>query len=483
MRTPYGRTTFASESLQVHALALADAGYSVVLQDVRGRGDSEGAFSPFVNEQSDGLDTIDWVADQSWCNGSIGLAGISYNAFAQTAIASGGSDAVACWVPGLAPSDIRTSWIRRGGVFDLGFHLAWGLGAIATVDARTERPEALLSAFDEPVATARRGIRGQSELASTPAGKWFFEWAESKDPYPENLGIPTHDQLASVEVPALVVAGWFDVFSSGSLELLESLRSGPRGGHHRLVGGPWDHSGLPLGRKAGERDFGLSAAIDLHELQLEWFDAHLKDGGDVRHDRIFLTGRNAWTLEPSWPPTTEDLTLYLAADRLLTEEPGSPTAIEVSVDPNDPPPVPGGAVFPWEPALRPGAHDQRQRRDRPDVAAFSGRRLESPLIVAGSARVHVPVAGTPQRAVVATLVELTPSGPHWNISDGVGSIDAASGVASLHLGPVAHEFSIGSRIGLDLAFAADVRLAPAERGRSVIDAGRQPAYLVLPVVT
>lgn len=481
MRTPYDRKTHASLTLQVHAPALAEAGYAVVLQDVRGRGGSEGSFEPFVNERNDGLDTVEWLTSQPWCDGSVGLAGISYNAFAQLAVAAGNPAAVRCWVPGLAAADIRTTWIRRGGVFEYGFHLAWGLGSIASMDPRAETSEMLLDRFDDPVGTARRDPANQVELRSTPAGSWFFDWLHLPDPYPDKTAVPGADQISAVSAPALVVGGWFDVFAQGSIELVGLLRHGSHGDGHSLVMGPWDHSGLPLGRRAGDRDFGRRAIVDLHQLQLKWFDRHLRGGDEFGSDRIFVTGRNRWE-EADWPLATVGQSFVLGRD--LRTQSADRQAVEVMVDPSSPTPSPGGAVFPWEPSLRPGAFDQRSRRSRPDIVSFETAPLSSELLAAGVAVLSLPVTGSPRGAPVhACLVEVVgPSGPVWNVSDGVGVVDTSTGMASIELGPLAHQFAAGSSIGIDIAFAADVRLAPVESGRRVIDLTRAQGALRIPVV-
>jgi uncharacterized protein len=246
------------------------------------------------------------------------------------------------------------------------------------------------------------------------------------------------------------------------------------------VMGPWDHSGLPLGRRAGDRDFGRRAIVDLHELQMKWLDRYLKGGEDFGSDRIFVTGRNRWE-EVDWPLSTVEHSFELGSD--LRTPSAERRAIEVMVDPSSPTPSPGGAVFPWEPSLRPGAFDQRSRRSRPDVVSFETQPLSSEMLTAGVPVLSLPVTGSPRGAPVhACLVEVAPSGPVWNISDGVGAIDTSTGVASIELGPVAHQFSAGSSIGIDIAFAADVRLAPVEPGRRVIDLTKSQGILRLPVV-
>jgi putative CocE/NonD family hydrolase len=77
VRTPYSRSQLGGYVAE----PLAEHGFAVVMQDVRGMGGSEGLFIPFIHEKADGLDTLDWVADQPWCNGRIGIWGPSYVGF------------------------------------------------------------------------------------------------------------------------------------------------------------------------------------------------------------------------------------------------------------------------------------------------------------------------------------------------------------------------------------------------------------------
>src|SRR5262245_14251349 len=65
------------------ALRFAHHGYAVVMQDVRGRYESEGEWRPYVDETVDGYDTLQWLGQQPWCDGHIGTFGVSYNGFTQ----------------------------------------------------------------------------------------------------------------------------------------------------------------------------------------------------------------------------------------------------------------------------------------------------------------------------------------------------------------------------------------------------------------
>ena len=111
-RTPYHKTG----ALQA-AKTYTDWGYAFVVQDTRGKYDSEGAFYPLADEQRDGHDTLDWIAEQSWCNGRVGLVGKSYLGIVQIPAASGGHDVLKCVVPGVAPNSFFRDWIRYDGCF------------------------------------------------------------------------------------------------------------------------------------------------------------------------------------------------------------------------------------------------------------------------------------------------------------------------------------------------------------------------------
>jgi putative CocE/NonD family hydrolase len=457
-RTPYDRSTFASVSLQVHALRMARAGYAVVLQDVRGRFGSPGVFEPFVNEQSDGVDTIHGVAEQPWCDGKVGTVGISYNGFSQIATAAAAPEPLAAWIPGLTPFDVRRSWIREGDVFNYGFNLAWMLGSIGSVDKRTPDPAALIAAFSDPFGSASRRPTNQPELTSAPVADAFFAWLGADDPYPGDSRIPAPGGLGDVAAPALVVAGWFDIFQPGSLDLFDALGAETAELGHRLVAGPWDHSGLPFKRRAGDRDHGIPAMLDYHALQRGWFDAHLR-GADLPESGrdIFVTGSNRWEDLGGWPPPGETRSWDLNPDGTMSTT-GHGGEVAITLDIDDPTPALGGRPYPWEPLMRSGSFDQRPREERADVAVFTSEPLEHPVRAIGSVTVEtVVVPETHGTDVTVTVSDVDAAGVSWNVADGIRRVRGASGEmlnARVSLGSVAHEFSAGHRIRVSLAAAA-----------------------------
>src|SRR6185295_14431288 len=76
LRTPYGNA--AADFERIGLRAYVEAGYAVVYQSVRGRGASQGEFGFFFVEGRDGHDSVEWVAQQQWCNGKVAMDGGSY---------------------------------------------------------------------------------------------------------------------------------------------------------------------------------------------------------------------------------------------------------------------------------------------------------------------------------------------------------------------------------------------------------------------
>ena len=446
VRTPYDRRTPATRSLQVNSLGLAEAGYAVVIQDARGRFCSGGDFEPFVNEQADGVDTIEWVAAQPWCNGRVGMAGISYLGYCQLATAAVGPEPLEAIMPGLTPCDVRDGWISEGGESNHGFNLAWMLGALLPADPRMSDPAGALDAWSRPCSTAAAGSGIGKLIASSPlAGAWR-EWNRPA-PYAGVPSIPTGDSIAVVPIPALVVAGWFDIFQPSTFELHNALVESV------LVAGPWGHRGLPLGRGAGARDHGAAAAFDLGGAQQAFLDRHLRDA-DVETVKatVFVTGANRWESLAAWPPETRRLALFPAAGGRLCDT-AEEALIDVGLDALDPTPSVGGRVFPWEPDLVPGPFDQAARDARSDVAVFTSEPLSTEVTVAGPVTLTVAAeAEQPEGMVFATLSDIGPGASVWNVADGGAAIFGQ--VTRVELGHAAHQFGLGHRVRLTLSFGA-----------------------------
>src|ERR1700733_14969056 len=126
MRQPYGRD-IASTVVYAHPVWFARHGYNVVVQDVRGRGDSGGDFYPFRYEGRDGRETIAWLSMRPESSGSIGMYGFSYQGMSQLLAAAEQPEGLECIAPGMTAHDLYHGWFYHHGALRLASSLGWGL--------------------------------------------------------------------------------------------------------------------------------------------------------------------------------------------------------------------------------------------------------------------------------------------------------------------------------------------------------------------
>ncbi|MFM7441442.1 MAG: CocE/NonD family hydrolase, partial [Snowella sp.] len=109
MRQPYGRK-IASTVVYAHPQWYASQGYIVVIQDVRGRGTSQGEFALFAKEIEDGFDTLTWAAELSGSTGEVGMYGFSYQGMTQLYAAATKHSALKVICPSMIAYDLYHDW-------------------------------------------------------------------------------------------------------------------------------------------------------------------------------------------------------------------------------------------------------------------------------------------------------------------------------------------------------------------------------------
>ena len=147
LRSPYGRGTMIAAGM---ARPLAERGFQVVIQSVRGTFGSGGVFEPMRNERADGLATVGWIKRQPWFGGSIVLTGASYLGFAQWTLGGELPPEVKAMIPNNTESAFTLEFLRRDGL-SLETPFGWGL----LVDGQ-ERRGALLKMITMEKKVARR---------------------------------------------------------------------------------------------------------------------------------------------------------------------------------------------------------------------------------------------------------------------------------------------------------------------------------------
>ena len=426
IRTPYDNNGAA---LIEKGRRLANNGYACVIQDCRGRWDSEGVYYAFHQEGPDGYDTQEWVGRQPWSNGKIGTSGGSYVGTTQWTSAPHRSPFLKCMVPRVTPSNYWESPNYTQGAFQLGVLMTWGMRTNGRTAQSIEYHHWTELFRTLPLIDADRAAG--RELA------FWKDWVRhpSDDEYWQQIS--NEDKWGQIEAPAFNMGGWFDLYSKATFVNFNGLRlhgGSPQARQSKLICGPWPH-GLSLSPRTGDVDFGAGSMADLEGMELRWFDHWLKgeQNGILAEAplRLFVMGENQWRDEWEWPLArtqwqpwylhSEGQANSLLGDGMLTPTaPGDEPPDQYVYDPRYPVQTLGGNnccsphIVPW------GPYDQRPLEMRGDVLCYTSAPLEADLEVTGPIKL-VLYAATDGLDTDWTgkLVDVRPDGYAMSLCDGI----------------------------------------------------------------
>lgn len=297
MRQPYGRD-IASTVVYAQPSWIARQGYIVVIQDVRGRGDSEGTFYPFRNEGLDGYDSVEWAAKLPQSNGRVGMYGFSYQGSTQLLAAVERPPSLTALAPHMTAFDLYSGWFYRNGILQQNTTLAWANQMLRENVARERNwtlYDSLENSWRQPSALFKQLPIAKARPLTEPDGPSFArEWLEhdEKDDYWNAFDMLKHaDVLAAY--PMFHIAGWYDFYLRGSIDGFLAMHK-RQPDRHALVCGPWGH--IPWGDRIGTHSYPPSARMDTNALLIQWFDHYLKEGkaGIPFESQFFVLGKNIW---------------------------------------------------------------------------------------------------------------------------------------------------------------------------------------------
>jgi uncharacterized protein len=468
-RTPYMN---ASASMLTQGRWFAERGYVFVAMDVRGRGDSDGEFSPYFSEGRDGYDSIEWIAAQPWSDGAVGTIGGSYLGRIQWLTALEQPPHLRAMVVAVPPSD---PFIETPTGLPSPMHLCWlhytsgrQLQLMEAVDWERVYDHLPLLTMDEAAG------RGQQR-------RWREEVEHSRlDDYWRRICY--QDKFEQMSVPTLHISGWYDDEQIGTplnfagmtsrAATAEARRS------QRLLMGPWGHA-VNTTKKLGEVDFGDEALIDLRGEQLAWFDRWLRGVGadePVTPARIFIMGENIWRDEQEWPLARTTWTRYHLrsaghansrfGDGALSTD--APTADEASDSYRYDPARPTPFITEATSSQIGGPDDYAAVQRRDDLLVYQTEPLVEAVEVTGPITMDLYAASSaPDTDFTAMLLDVWPSGFAQRLTDGMVRARFREGMdrpALITPGEVyrytidcwntAHVFRAGHRIAVQIASAA-----------------------------
>ncbi|KAJ5658309.1 uncharacterized protein N7484_001958 [Penicillium longicatenatum] len=429
----------------LNARVFAARGYRVLFVSTRGTFGSEGTFTPGLNEASDSQDIVKWMRQQPWYTGTFATMGASYLGYSQWALlADPPADCVAAVIP--------------VGPHDQAFH-AWGTGSFRLdraiwSDMMSRGPEERGSFLE-----ALSKLPGLSFLASKELEKavqalpleaslqtyfkskapWLFDYL--KQPDVEGTYWSTrrhHASLERINIPILLVGGWYDPFETQTLYQYKRLFE--RGVDVNLIVGPWNHV----------QGCGLRSIPEI----LDFFAQHLAKEGKYGRSRarIYVTGAEEWRSMPTWPPNTEPKTLYLqesiGLDSEIPVQDASPASFVF--DPRNPTPSIGGNQMSSS-----GRVDDSIYATRSDVLAFTSKPLPEDMEVLGTPSVQISHASDPPFAdLFLRLSEVDENGVSRNVTELYKALDPKRDMSQpllLDLADCAHRFKAGKRVRLIIA--------------------------------
>jgi uncharacterized protein len=511
LRTPYSRKAPGVRSYRF----FAQRGYAVLIQDVRGRYASQGTFGPTQQQGPDANDTINWIAEQSWSNGRVAMAGGSYVGMVQWWAAIQDNPHLLAISPLFSGDDeYLDRFYSTGGALKLGHRLLW-------VAENFTPPSQVRPLFGDyiyhlPLRTA--------DLAAVGIPLPFWRTAldhPSYDAYWKSLSL--RERLNRITVPVLSMGGWFDNYVESDLDAFSRLSS--QGRTIETWIGPWSHN---PGLKFPTRDFGPQARIGIRLRQLDWFDRWVRkvsrsDSAERTAPllHIFVMGPNVWREEHEWPLARTHYTpLYLSSNGHANSALGdgalewrpvrNAQADTFTYDPKRPVPTIGGAICCNAKVLPPGPLDQTPTEGRHDILIYTSPPLQDNIEVTGPVRVVLYAATSANDTdFTAKLVDVEPDGRPLLVTDGIQRLRYRASLnnpvfvkrnskyqINIDAGVTSYVFSTGHKIRLEISSsnfprfdrnlnstrsnALETKLAKAHQ--TVFHEVRYPSAIILPVI-
>jgi hypothetical protein len=452
-----------------------------------------------LHEAEDGKATLEWIAQQAWSDGRVGMWGASYLGYCQWAAAATGVPQLKALAPLITSSNLMHYPVNG---FPLDLLLRWMFQTATMDDPSLGMRERMRRINNGPVqdrfladAFRHLPIVTADVVAIGRPSPLYREMADSDATHP-HWTLADHSGTVASGPPANFTSGWYDLFLDGLLADFGAQQAA--GLHPQLTIGPWHHLAMGYLPVA----FGNSLA---------WFDAHLKgDDSRLRKEpvRLYVMGARRWRSFDRWPPPATPMQLYLHGNgaaktgRLRWEAPPAGAAPDqYRYDPAWPTPNLGGPKM----GSDAGAVDNRPLEERSDVLVFSTPPLPADVEVIGPVQARLYVhSSQPNADFFVRLCDVDHTGRSLNVCDGNFRIEPGRGslqpdgslLLMVSMSATAYRFCAGHRIRVQVSSGAHPRFARnlgvaepqvssttwAVADQTVYHDATRPSAVVLPII-
>lgn len=391
VRNPIGK-----ENFDPSWLSLLENDYMIVIQSTRSSIDQTGKQLPYITEDRDGYDTVEWLAASEFTNGQIATLGLSATGITQLFLAPTQPPHLKCQYIEVAAPSLYQYAVWPGHVF------------------RKEQVEGWLYVHKRDPAIIT-WLHAQTEYDEF--WKRFDNLRKAKD----------------VKIPQVHIGGWYDIFIQGTIDTFRAAQSeSPSAANQRLIIGPWAH------RWKRSPNFGDFPALEQgkqppHPITMkDWFDYFVKNKetgiSEIPLVQYYVMGPldgtkslgNVWRSATEWPPQARVDTYYLKDGNGLTtvaQEQGAFCA--VSFDPENPVPTVGGRNL----FLPDGPKDLTTIEQRKDVVCFTTEPLAEDLEVTGRVMGEIYLTDVAvNRDICCRISDVYPDGKSIIIAEGVSHV-------------------------------------------------------------
>ncbi len=462
MRTPYGKHNI---NAVYDPLSIVRQGFALLVQNVRGRFESNGKFVPFENEREDVVQTIEWLCNQEWCNGNIYATGVSYEGF--TAILAGMNEHTKGIAPIMASSNIHRDWFYENHCIKQGFLQSWSHGFAFTDNG------AMLHDFEidrvQRLASDLKSLY-QKPMSQFPVSgylPYYKSWMNEQDTeYWEMIKEKTSGKVTAL---GYFVSGWYDIFCEGTLkEYFTIAESSDK--PQKLVVGPWSHIDL-FGGVVGDIDFGYYS-LEKYSVDdiLKWFQKIEQKEPMEAEILLYMMGKNKWLRLKTFPEA-EYVPYYFQIQKdernemrrtLTADKYGDAVQDIFCFDSSNLVPTCGGRCIDAIPEALGGPKYQDLIEQREDVLVYSSEILLEEVSVLGEVKVQIGCLSTLERMdFTVKICDVNEQGKSVNILDSCLRIENDADIVkeyNLNLGTVAHTFMAGHRIRCQIASSNFPRL-------------------------